>query len=280
MLKANNIFHEESLEYKNVGKVLGERQAELNDLQDICEYCSVNDEKIEYDVNRFYDACVEPDVTLSDWLFADKGNASQDVKDYVLSMLDSFTDYKENTGRVIDVSLGKYQDCAYDENSYRDKRRNYLSEMRNIDEFAAFMGSCFVDSEFSEDVVTAMRKIPDFGLHTKEIVNNLALLNDEAITIYEKHQKNAKEAMKELASKAKDCSGDPRHKDRLKFPFPYEVKENGENRTYIAEITCSPHLKLVRRDSNLRIYFYWYDERIGDGKKVLIGSIGGHPYKN
>lgn len=123
-----------------------------------------------------------------------------------------------------------------------------------------------------------MRKIPDFGLHTEEIVNNLALLNDEAIAIYEKHKKNAKEAMKELASKAKDCSGDPKHKELLKFPFPYEVKEKGESCTYIVEISCSPHLKLIRKDSNLRIYFYWYDERIGDGEKVLIGRIGGHPY--
>lgn len=278
MLKANNIFHEESLEYKKTGKVLGERQEELNDLQDICDYCSVNDEKIEYDICKFYDAYVEPDVTLSDWLFVNKGNAGQDVRDYVLSMLDSFTDYKMDTGRVIDISLGKYQDYVYDEKGYRDKRRSYLSEMHNIGEFTEFMGSCFINSVFSEDVKNAMRKIPDFGSHTEEIVDNLALLNDEAIAIYKKHRKNAKEAMKELASKAKDCSGDPKHKDLLKFPFPYEVKENGENRTYIVEISCSPHLKLIRKDSNLRIYFYWYDERISEGKKVLIGRIGGHPY--
>lgn len=32
------------------------------------------------------------------------------------------------------------------------------------------------------------------------------------------------------------------------------------------------------RDSNLRIYFFWFDEEIGKGEKVLVGHIGGHPY--
>lgn len=42
----------------------------------------------------------------------------------------------------------------------------------------------------------------------------------------------------------------------------------------------NPHTKLIRRDSDLRIYCYWKDERIADGSKVLIGRIGRHPWKN
>ena len=46
----------------------------------------------------------------------------------------------------------------------------------------------------------------------------------------------------------------------------------------IKDIGCSPHLKLIHPGSNLRIYFYWCDAVIGEGKKVLVGRIGRHPY--
>ena len=75
------------------------------------------------------------------------------------------------------------------------------------------------------------------------------------------------------------CSGDPGHKEFLKFPFSYSEKESdGREYVKVKKITCSPHMKLIRRDSNLRIYFFWFDEEIGKGEKVLVGHIGGHPY--
>ena len=43
-------------------------------------------------------------------------------------------------------------------------------------------------------------------------------------------------------------------------------------------VVCSPHLKLIRGGSNLRIYFEWCDKDVGNGEKVLIGRIGRHPY--
>ena len=41
---------------------------------------------------------------------------------------------------------------------------------------------------------------------------------------------------------------------------------------------CEPHLKLINKGFNLRIYFQWKDEEVGRGEKVLVGRIGGHPY--
>lgn len=37
-------------------------------------------------------------------------------------------------------------------------------------------------------------------------------------------------------------------------------------------------MKLIRPDSDLRIYFFWFDDEIEKEEKVLIGHIGGHPY--
>ena len=124
-----------------------------------------------------------------------------------------------------------------------------------------------------------MRRIPQFRSCTEAIVSNLALLNDYAIEIYERHNHNAAEAMKELSVRTLECTGDPAHKAYLKFPFSYLGDGDGnEEQWQIKDIECSPHMKLIRRDSNLRIYFFWFDDRIGEGEKVLIGHIGKYPY--
>ena len=195
------------------------------------------------------------------------------MKSVMLYMLQDFVDYEKEKDGKIDISLGANEECVYDEEGYKEKRREFLAKMHKVQDFRDFMKSCFINSEFSDDIGLALDKIPDFASHSKEIVNNLALLNDQAIEIYKRNNGNEKAAMKELASRALDCSGDPKHKNKLKFPFSYEIEENGEKVAYTAEITCSPHMKLIRRDSDLRIYFYWYDERIEKGKKVLIGRI-------
>ena len=85
--------------------------------------------------------------------------------------------------------------------------------------------------------------------------------------------------MRELTARAVECTGDPAHKAFLKFPFSYCETGNDDEQNYmVKEIECSPHMKLLRPDSNLRIYFYWFDDKVGDGEKVLIGRIGSHPY--
>lgn len=116
------------------------------------------------------------------------------------------------------------------------------------------MHSCFIDSYFADDILSEMKHIKDFAVHAKEITDNLA----EAVDI--------------LSSKLLECSMDPKHREALWFSFTYEDVHT--------DIKCEPHTKLIRRDSDLRIYCYWKDERIADGSKVLIGRIGRHPWKN
>lgn len=278
MFEVNNIFHEESLSYGESGKELGERYDEIKNLQEICDYCRRNQEKLECDMDRLYDIIVEPEVNFCDWVYWNAGEADHDIQSIFLYMLQDFTDHGEEKDDSIDISLGARSECVHDEAGYREKRREFLKGLHKVQDFQHFMKSCFINSEFSDNIGHALNKIPDFELHTSEIVENLALLNDYGIKIYKKHKGNEKDAMKELASKALDCSGDPKHKDKLKFPFSYESEENGKKVTYMAEVVCSPHMKLIRRDSDLRIYFYWQDDRISNGEKVLIGRIGGHPY--
>lgn len=175
--------------------------------------------------------------------------------------------------------MGCYQGRISTVEEYIGKRRDFLSNIADVEEFGIFMKSCFLNSVFSDNIITAMKRIPRFRECTRQIVSNLALLNDHAIEIYERHNRNAAKAMRELTARAVECTGDPAHKAFLKFPFSYCETGNDDEQNYmVKEIECSPHMKLLRPDSNLRIYFYWFDDKVGDGEKVLIGRIGSHPY--
>jgi len=133
------------------------------------------------------------------------------------------------------------------------------------------MQSCFMNSVFSSQIATGLNTVPDFSRHTEEIVKNLAVLNDEAVSIYYENKSNLVVAFDILSSKLLECAPDtPENARYLQFEFV----DDGNSEI----VECSPHLKLIRRDSNLRIYFYWCHDSIGRGNKVLIGRIGTHPY--
>lgn len=281
MLTIDNHLYEKSFQYNDADETsyLGARETELLKLSEICEYCRKNKESLLCNLDEFYETKVEPGVPICDWVFENKGTGDPDARSMLLYMLDSILEYKSAGDREIPISFGNYEGCISTVDEYKEKRRDFLAEIANVEDFTAFMGTCFQDTAFADGIISSMRKIPKFRECAKPIACNLALLNDHAVEIYERHNFNAAEAMKELSAKALECTGDPSHKEYLKFPFSYfeETEEYGR-RQMIEKVECSPHMKLIRRDSNLRIYFFWFNDKIGDGKKVLIGHIGGHPY--
>lgn len=281
MFTIDNHLYDKSFQYNNTEgtRYLGEREDELLKLQEICDYCRGNSEALLCDLDHFYDTEVEPGVSLCDWVFANLGTGTHDARSMLLYMIDSIKEYNAAGDGEIPISLGSYEECICTVDGYKEKRREFLAALTDVEEFAEFMESCFVNTVFSDHIVHSMRKIPKFRECTKQIVFNLALLNDHAIEIYERHNFNASKAMKELSVRAIQCTGDPSHKEYLKFPFSYfEDGNDNEQQCMIEEIECSPHMKLIRPDSNLRIYFYWFNDKIGDGEKVLVGHIGAHPY--
>jgi hypothetical protein len=129
-----------------------------------------------------------------------------------------------------------------------------------------------MDSVFSTQIRAGLRKIPGFGNHVIEIVKNLSVLNDDAYDVFMNNKSNLSVAFSILSAKLRECTPDsPENAEYLIFNF---LTDNGNNEL----VECSPHTKLIRKDSNLRIYFYWCHKRVGGGKKVLIGKIGPHPY--
>ena len=47
MLRVSNLFHENSIDYRTTGKYIGERQEDIENLQDVYFCCTENDESIE-----------------------------------------------------------------------------------------------------------------------------------------------------------------------------------------------------------------------------------------
>ena len=63
------------------------------------------------------------------------------------------------------------------------------------------------------------------------------------------------------------------------YKFSYDEKIGEEIEKRKKKVVCHPHFQLIRDDSNLRVYFQWKDDKVGNSKKVLIGRIGRHPWK-
>ena len=192
MFTIDNDLCEYSFQYNaDELKYLGTREDELLDLQGICDHCRINNESLLCDLDKFYDAEVEPGVSLCDWVFSNQGTGSHDARSMLLYMLDSIKEFiAEGNGEIL-ISLGPCEGCVSEVEEYKKKRREFLINLTNVEEFAAFMGTCFQNTVFSDDIVSAMRKIPKFRDCTEAIVFNLALLNDHAIEIYERYNFNA-----------------------------------------------------------------------------------------
>ncbi len=69
------------------------------------------------------------------------------------------------------IALGPYEDCVYTRRGYIDKRRSYLAKLGNVQEFSEFMGSCFRETVFSDEIKQKMKKIPKFRKCTEAIIS-------------------------------------------------------------------------------------------------------------
>ena len=108
----------------------------------------------------------------------------------------------------------------------------------------------------------------------------MCILDEKAVPLYYEYQTNLIEAQNILQSMLqKTCAMDPHHKSELRFEFTYEQRVDGELQEKKKWVECQPHFKLIRDDSDLRVYFQWKDNDVGNGEKVLIGRVGRHPWK-
>lgn len=276
-MQINNRLEIQSFQFTKEKPNMLVRSEEIRNLADVYGYCAKIKERINYSED-LWNVVVEEGVELSEWLYYSLGEGNYEDRRLLAELIAKASDSTGEKDEKISIALGKYYSAAYDLVSYTKLRREILQRISNPSDFGKFMPTCFVNSIFADDIINEMKNIKNFSMHTEEIVNNLAVLNDEAVSLYEKYHHNLKQAMDILSSKLLACSPDSNNKDSLKFTFSYEECINGENVARNKSITCSPHLKLIHKGSDLRIYFWWCDSEVGNGEKVLIGRIGSHPY--
>lgn len=250
---------------------LNERLSDIFDLSDILDYCNQINEKLHCDGDLMHVEVIEG-ITFGEWLF---NRENDDIHQFFLTLYQDLIYDEKTFDKQINISLGEYADAVWNREMYVKERRSILSQIKSPSQYEKFMRSCFLESVFSESVTNELcHNVRNFSRHVEEITNNLAYLNDNAVRLHREHIHNIKEAVDIINSELRQCSDDPNHKEDLYFKFEY----NKDGQTELKDILCSVHTKLVRPDSNLRIYFKWCDPDVGNENKVLIGLIGRHPY--
>lgn len=274
-MEITNRLVEESLSWKYSGSPISARQDDLEELTKVALYCYQINEKIQFK-EALWDTEIEEKCTLVDIVYGCKNAMSKDVSDMLRELITKRCRQMDKAVNTILCSCGKYTGAADNMLEYLGKRQNYLKMCVNHKEFGALMESCFPNCRFAEGYREELKYIEDFETSREEIVKCLALLDSRALELYKKHRHNLIEAARILqADMERTCAlNDSKHRKSLQFTFSYE-EENDEKRKIIE---CQPHFKLIRDDSNLRVYFYWQDSKISNGEKVLIGRVGRHPY--
>lgn len=278
-MQVSNNLVEESFQFTEDKLNLSLRSEEINALNEVADYCNSIGEKIQY-TDLLWEIYVEKDVSFMEYLFERKGEVREDDRRLLEEMLNKKWQYgslRDSEQKIL-VSLGEYYEGKSNMREYLDYRRLLLSNITDVQEYEEFMHSCFPNSCFASNILKEMKNIENFPQNAKEITDNLSVLDDNAIELYQHYHMNLKKAMDILTAKLLECSPDPSHVKELYFPFMYEEQINGENELKEKLVACSPHLKLIHKGSNLRIYFWWCDADVGNGRKVLIGRIGRHPY--
>ena len=283
-----NALIEQSFEYTAKKKNLAVRRDEIGDLMEVIAYCQDDavKEPLEYR-ETLWEMCVEEGITFTDWLYGG-GAGSDDDRRRMLEALSKkgliesdrdWSVYEDSKLRKINISLGGFPACVSIVKEYVQERREILSSIKKVMDYEAFMQSCFINSRFAKGILSEMKHISNFSDNTKEITKALGILNDHAVKLYQQYSTRLEEAMRILSARLqRECAPDPKHSEDLIFTFTYSENIEGDKVAKTKDIECSPHLKLLHSGSNLRIYFYWCDNAIEDGKKVLVGRIGRHPY--
>ena len=280
-MEVTNKLLAKSFEYSDSVAPISNRIGELQLLNEILEYCKSIQEKV-FSGFELLDMMIEPDVRFSEVVYYIKSCKSQDVTRFLLELLKKIKlvdDLSERQQNEIWCSCGKYADTADDLNTYACKRQEYLESINNPYEYGEFMESCFPHSKFAIGCKKELRYIQKFDRCVVEITRCLSVLDRYALALYNKYHNDLSSATRELQAKLKDtvCAlQDPEHRKDLLFEF--ELEETKDRDAAVKKVECQPHFKLVRPDSDLRVYFYWRDSAIADGKKVLIGQVGRHAW--
>lgn len=238
-----NSLIERSFEYTAEKENLAVRKDEIGDLMEIIAYCQDDavKEPLEYQ-EALWETCVEEGITFTDWLYGEGTGSNDDRRRMLEAISKKALIESDKDGLVYETS-----------------------NMKNINitlgEFRAGVSTVEEYVHERREILCSIRKVTDYEAFMQSCFIN---------------SRFAKGILS--ARLQRECAPDPKHSEDLRFTFTYSENIEGDKVAKTKDIECSPHLKLLHPGSDLRIYFYWCDDVIEDGKKVLVGRIGRHPY--
>lgn len=279
-MQITNELVPESFFIQNAEIPLTIRIEELSKLDEVVEYCRSLNEKVYCDTS-IYDSEVEENASLEELIYGLKKASNADGLVFLRELfLKKITWGEKSEGNLIRCSCGEYDNAAADLNEYSKARQHYLKQLDKPQEYADFMRTCFPNSVFSDECDKELGYIKDFEEYIEEITDCLSLLDDKAVDTFREYYKTPEFAMKILQQElGRTCAPDLKHQRQLSFEFSYDEKIGDAISERKKKIVCHVHFKLIRDDSNLRVYFQWMDAEVGNKKKVLVGRIGRHPWK-
>lgn len=275
-MKCQNVVYEDSFDYQKNSKNESILDCILK-LDKIQTYCEEISEKI-YHSDKLYEKEFIEGKLLGVWLY-ESDDENRDEKEFLSRMMQTWSrddvTPNENTINICFYKIpGTEKEClAQGKNEWFSVRRSHLNRCEAKDVFIAGLQSCFPNLCFSLTLEASLNSLHGFRNFVSEIVKHLAILNDIALDYFHEHGERG--ALDRIGiDSGFDCSlegNSERVRRYLTFDF---LTDTGET----IKVKCSPHTKLIRPDSNARIYFSWKHEQIGNGTKLLIGRIGTHPY--
>ena len=148
--------------------------------------------------------------------------------------------------------------------------------LQDFSELFDWKRKCFPQLLFTEDSFGNKRKAfsinssnPDFSDLYKQTVKCLSILNNQTKELVLLNTSERILALQAKLPKEISCSGKGRN-EKGNFKKKVFVKDKVPT-----DINCHPHFKLIRGDSDYRIYFSWENEKI-QSQTFIIAKIGSH----
>lgn len=276
--------------------IISEQPIEDVALKDrLIEFLSVCEEIVQYeDEEIFYSLYLYSqkiyDVEFADWLYADDNELIEEEKklfrilmqqsfknDDELQIGDTVEGYVASLYVLNRLELATLEDISvYEKQDCFKVRRWFLHKEKDREIIFHCLSRAFPNLYFSESVENSLKHFNPISKHVEELLKHLAALDNYAMFLFEKYSNEGEaKVLSVLASMAGIICSPEGNPDTVEQYLHFQFKDKNGN---IQLISCSPHTKLYRPDSNYRIYFTWNKGRLVDLPAILVGHIGNHPY--
>lgn len=243
-----------------------------------------------YIPSEFFDKEDKNHLTIVDYVYGEEQN---DIIDYLLEITskqklceDTYETLREKTelgylaishddipSEMESICIECTEDVEEDKcikvNDVVKVKRYYIEKVYSFETYKDRAQVCFPNIVFHEDAfkyVNCLGKCTDVVL---ELTRHLRILNDAGKKLYEYNGRNEKLTLNELKAVYNiECSGKGSNEETA---FNKDIIFNNMK----FQLTCNPHTKLFKKNTDQRIYFCWGRDEIRE-HSIIVVRIGNH----